>query len=883
MVITTDHNMERNSRHGCCNHYWSRSCYRLHLQLGTVESSIHATPSDMGNTMFQKSETMNKVKKAWAIRADKPELEDFWVSEKVVTIGWPELSDLSNFHTREQLRLHYKSRIEGPASEASHNVNQLYQFVHEMQEGDLIATIIKDGNEVMIGTVVGKYRHQLDTAFRQHPHMRSMDWSHTKKISEISREFYEYLQTPSSVLQINKYKSEIIGDAVYKEPNASTDKLKKWSLILGLIVALLTIITGFINLPRIFLETRQTISQNLIRPGSHLIIQEASLNNTIPDHWLFENDPSNMQIADLQDHFDYFDACWSPGQWKAKPLKCQQVFYFGGKSSSGSESIRLVVSSNTREPILIKGIETTYTGYAELSEDSTNIFYFPLARGGGGHYNPFELDRLPYSSPMELKETGLKIDYSKISPHLSVGKSILSQYLCHEDDTDTSCFDYLNLKDQSEGLELYLTLLETLPPGIYDFDVQVRYIYKGRDFISTDVYSFSIIKPSQARLWTINPSDPSLVSLPFILNFTEQAYVPQTSNQIPTTNLTDFLLFKVMLGFDETYFMFDLRSGATRTFKDIGTYSDFNFMIPPVLSPNGLKQIAQIHADRLPSDLMLFNLETLEQRKITNSPRIREISPAWSPSGNQVAFLAFAAEDTQDLLKGEGDIYVYDFYHDQLNRATFTPALIETEIVWVSETQVAYFVPPNIDPYAEVGTISNEKTGVGIVDIITGENRFISEDSSATSAYSNLVYLHETQLLILDDSSDYGSYEFYSLTGKLNSIPKLPRFTCRILDTNPIQKLCWNSEEVSIIDPFSGNKQILLEIETGSLLSYMMLTGPLIVNTAPSGFAFLNPENGFVYQFSEDAKLVQTWEVPNLSEVLAWPIRDIEFISTDIP
>lgn len=77
----------------------------------------------------------------WLVRAGKRgEQEEFALNNRVAVIGWDDLPDLSQVQTREEL---YK-RLEETYPEVKRKtllnwLSQIWPFVREMQQGDLVA------------------------------------------------------------------------------------------------------------------------------------------------------------------------------------------------------------------------------------------------------------------------------------------------------------------------------------------------------------------------------------------------------------------------------------------------------------------------------------------------------------------------------------------------------------------------------------------------------------------------------------------------------------------------------------------------------------------------------------------------------------------------
>ena len=95
----------------------------------------------------------------WLVRAGKRgEQEEFALNNRVAVIGWDDLPDLSQVQTREEL---YK-RLEETYPEVKRKtllnwLSQIWPFVREMQQGDLVALPSKRRPVVYLGRVKGPY------------------------------------------------------------------------------------------------------------------------------------------------------------------------------------------------------------------------------------------------------------------------------------------------------------------------------------------------------------------------------------------------------------------------------------------------------------------------------------------------------------------------------------------------------------------------------------------------------------------------------------------------------------------------------------------------------------------------------------------------------
>lgn len=820
---------------------------------------------------------MNKNRQVWLIRTEDAFITSIWLQNNFVATNWSNLEDLSNFTSREQLGTYYRSTtLEDANQELSQKISQLHQFVNEIQIGDYVVVNANTGDEILIGIIQGEYIYQASPALPDYPHMRTVWWQNSINKSSVSIGLKKALHSPSTVTLLNEHRHEVENLAPIPDPPALIRKrninLKEATFLLGLIATVLAIGAGILNLPKIISEANQTFRQALSKPEDILIIQDTNLNGMASDFWVLDSPPRSITNIDNLINQQEPYRCINLSE-----SKCDAFLYFGTKQSSGYESVRITIGSESGKPLVIQGILITLVDY----QDNTpmDFLYRLEGRGGGGHYNPFELhDSRIIAQP---QENNLPMNYDLGNPRSSIGKSVLAQISCSDNEDDCPKYLYLQNENDIEGLELDLTTsFSTLPPGWYDFKIQIQYSYQGEVFNSSDNYRFNVIKPTTAELWSRDVFTNSLAGFPFSLNLATQDYLPKTLDLATLGNPSGFLLFEAYYELDRFYFALDMETGKFHATSDIGAYSDFGIYPSLILAPDGLNFVGEIHRDSFPIDLALIDLKTFEHSRITNSPLIREIQPAWSLSGEKVAFVAFATEDTAELRRGEGDIYVFDINHKQLERITFTPDLVESHPVWIDEHRIAFILAKSFINVSKAEEAFNDAYGIGIVDLENNEYKIINDTQVIEYGDIGLSYFNATDSLVLthDDNN-----LVYDLNGKLlGNIDD----SCLLLDSNPIRQLCLDATTVKVINPTTKSEQILLEWEETQLSQHSnsLTSVPIIIaDVIPNGFVILDIKNGLMHQYTEDVQLVYTWKIPQLSQLLAWPIWEITLVDTSIP
>ena len=101
------------------------------------------------------------------------------VEDGVLSIGWDQLSDLSEFETQEDLTEHLKNR--GHGESPTNNSLSAWEFTREMKPGDLIFATRKGQWLIGWARVRGEYEYDRD-AGRFRVHKRRVEWHRCKRV-----------------------------------------------------------------------------------------------------------------------------------------------------------------------------------------------------------------------------------------------------------------------------------------------------------------------------------------------------------------------------------------------------------------------------------------------------------------------------------------------------------------------------------------------------------------------------------------------------------------------------------------------------------------------------------------------------------------------------
>jgi restriction system protein len=163
---------------------------------------------------------MNQATNLWGIHAGETgDADALFLQHSVVALGWKEMGDLT---TLKQDRDEFKKRLAQcrPNTKPGAipvNAGQLFRFVHEMQQGDMVAYPSKQDRQVHIGRVDGGYKYNPGVE-PGYPHHRPVKWlKHVPRTVFTQGAIYE-IGSAMSLFQIKNYadefRAELEGKAV---------------------------------------------------------------------------------------------------------------------------------------------------------------------------------------------------------------------------------------------------------------------------------------------------------------------------------------------------------------------------------------------------------------------------------------------------------------------------------------------------------------------------------------------------------------------------------------------------------------------------------------------------------------------------------------------
>jgi restriction system protein len=112
----------------------------------------------------------------WQVRAGKGGAQStIAYDHNVVTIGWNELPDLSKFEDKRQLTEYYlRTYSNQKPKSAQVGIGQIWNFVHDIKKGDLVALPLPSESSIAIGEIVGNYEYR--EIAQEIKHIRKVRW-----------------------------------------------------------------------------------------------------------------------------------------------------------------------------------------------------------------------------------------------------------------------------------------------------------------------------------------------------------------------------------------------------------------------------------------------------------------------------------------------------------------------------------------------------------------------------------------------------------------------------------------------------------------------------------------------------------------------------------
>lgn len=144
----------------------------------------------------------------WGVHAGKTgDADDLFLKKNCVAIGWSKVGDLSKLAPSREA---FKTRLaqvfpdKKPQAYAT-NGGQLFRFIHEMKEGDVIAYPSKRDRHIHIGVVTGPYHFEPDGDYANR---RSVQWVSSVPRTHFTQGALYEIGAAMSLFQIKSYPEE---------------------------------------------------------------------------------------------------------------------------------------------------------------------------------------------------------------------------------------------------------------------------------------------------------------------------------------------------------------------------------------------------------------------------------------------------------------------------------------------------------------------------------------------------------------------------------------------------------------------------------------------------------------------------------------------------
>lgn len=147
----------------------------------------------------------------WGIHAGKTgEADSFFLGKGFVAIGWVKMGNLAPLKADRET---FKSKVAEayPAAKPGAIPNyagQLFRFVHDMKEGDLVVYPSKRDRQVNIGRITGPYVYD-PSASEAYPNMRKVNWLKSVPRTRLSQGALYEIGSAMSLFQVKNYADEI--------------------------------------------------------------------------------------------------------------------------------------------------------------------------------------------------------------------------------------------------------------------------------------------------------------------------------------------------------------------------------------------------------------------------------------------------------------------------------------------------------------------------------------------------------------------------------------------------------------------------------------------------------------------------------------------------
>jgi restriction system protein len=154
----------------------------------------------------------NKEITVWGIHAGKfSEADSLFLKKNVIALGWAEAGDLSELKMdRDAFKaLISKTFPQDKPGSIPVSAGQLFRFIHEIKQGDIIVYPSKTDRQIHIGQIEGSY-HYAPELDRHYPNTRPVKWLKSLPRTSFTQGALYEIGSALSLFQVKTYADEFI-------------------------------------------------------------------------------------------------------------------------------------------------------------------------------------------------------------------------------------------------------------------------------------------------------------------------------------------------------------------------------------------------------------------------------------------------------------------------------------------------------------------------------------------------------------------------------------------------------------------------------------------------------------------------------------------------
>jgi restriction system protein len=181
---------------------------------GAANTIAAVKGATMANEKQPKSERV-----LWGIHAGKAgEADSLFLDKKVVALGWEKMGDLGKLAANRDAFKASLANVSPGRKERYYWIagGQMFRFVHEAKNGDLVVYPSKLKRTIHIGEITGSYKYDPVTV-PGYPHHRAVKWLKTFPRTQFSQGALYEIGSAMSFFQVKNFADEFIAALTGKE------------------------------------------------------------------------------------------------------------------------------------------------------------------------------------------------------------------------------------------------------------------------------------------------------------------------------------------------------------------------------------------------------------------------------------------------------------------------------------------------------------------------------------------------------------------------------------------------------------------------------------------------------------------------------------------